>query len=57
MAVLGKTPHSNVKENISLCGRLYPEAFIDQVVLLQSVPVYFLTKVVAKDNIFLCGVL
>lgn len=41
IAVLRKIPHSDVKENVPL-HELYSEVFIDQGVLLQSVPVYFL---------------
>ena len=39
--VLGKIAHSDVKENVPLYEQLNPEVFIDQVVQLQSVPVYF----------------
>ena len=31
IVVLGKIAHSDVKGNVSLCGRLNPEVFIDQV--------------------------
>lgn len=41
IAVLGKIAHFDVKENVPLCEQLNPEVFIDHVVLLQSVLVYF----------------